>query len=198
MEKSEEQSEFDAGWWTLPNVITAIRILGSPILILMGVFQLPVWLGVLALFLVLTEWLDGFLARRLHVESAMGARLDTIADAVFYSSLLAAVACLVPSRMLQEIVWISIAIGSYGCSWLISWFKFGCLPSYHTWMAKAAWVLVTPGIVFLVLGWDYWLFRASMMFVLLTNVEACLISLTLKTAQTDVRSIWRARQGIKD
>ena len=191
--ESNGEPKNDAGWFTLPNAITAVRIIGSPVLIVLGLLQLPWWLAILTGILVFTEWLDGFLARQLHVESAMGARLDTIADAIFYTSMLVAVACLVPERLLEEYVWIAIAVLSYLWSWIASWIKFGCLPSYHTWMAKTAWLLVAPGIVLMVLGWDVWLFRFSMVFVLLTNLEAVWITRSLDQVQTDVRSILQLR-----
>lgn len=179
---------------TIPNLLTMSRIIGSPVLVLLGVWQLPLALAILAVLLIVTEWLDGYLARKLKVESAIGARLDTVADALFYSSLLLAVACLVPQRLVREWIWFSLAIGSYLGSWFFSWTKFGCLPSYHTWMAKLAWCLVAPGIMLMVLGWDVWLFRFSMVFVLVTNLEAILITRQLKEVEVDVPSIWHARQ----
>ena len=103
------------------------------------------------------------------------------------------VACLVPERLLAEYFWIAIAVLSYLLSWIASWIKFGCLPSYHTWMAKTAWLLVAPGIVLMVLGWDVWWFRFSMVFVLLTNLEAVWITRSLDQVQTDVRSILQLR-----
>ena len=84
---------------------------------MLAAFQLPFWVGVLTVFLVITEWADGFLARALHVQSATGARLDTIADALFYTSMLVAVAVLVPDRVRQQAVWIALAMGSYLGSW---------------------------------------------------------------------------------
>jgi phosphatidylglycerophosphate synthase len=129
------------------------------------------------------------LARKLHQESAAGARLDTVADAVFYSSLLLAVAALNPQMVFDELPWILVAIGSFLLSWLASWLKFRRLPSYHTWAAKGVWVVVGAGIVCLLAGWAAWPFRLAMVCVGITNLEATAISLTLNQCQTDVRSI---------
>lgn len=186
----EETSEAADRWLTLPNMITALRIVGSPVLIWLGVTQQPIALAVLTGLLIITEWLDGFLARRLHLESATGARLDTIADAIFYSSMLIAIAGLIPERLLREQIWIAVAILSYFASWIASWLKFRVLPSYHTWMAKAAWFFVAPGMVLMALGWDVWLFRFAMVFVVLTNLEATLITRTLEQARVDVPSLF--------
>ena len=96
-------------WFTLPNVITTIRILGSPGMIFLAFADQALWLGVWVIFLVFTEWIDGFLARQLKVTSALGARLDTIADLVFYSCLLLAVVVLRPELIGQQKIWIAVA-----------------------------------------------------------------------------------------
>lgn len=68
---------------TVPTILTLLRILMIPVLVL--VFYLPYqWTnfasaGVFALA-ALTDWLDGWIARRYHQYSAFGAFLDPVAD----------------------------------------------------------------------------------------------------------------------
>jgi len=67
----------------LPNILTLIRVAAIPVLV--AVFYLPFgWSDLLAaaLFLAagLTDWLDGYLARRLGQTSPFGAFLDPVAD----------------------------------------------------------------------------------------------------------------------
>src|SRR3989338_9504259 len=72
-------------FWTLPTLLTWARIVSIPLIV--GVFYLP-WpmaeinLLASALFVVvaLTDWADGYLARRLNQTSAFGAFLDPVAD----------------------------------------------------------------------------------------------------------------------
>lgn len=181
-------------WFTQPNIVTSLRIIGSPLLILLAYRELTLWMAMLAVFLVFTEWLDGFLARRLHVTSAIGARLDTIADAVFYSSLLIALVVLRPEPVQREQVWICIAIASYACSWIASVIKFRRLPSYHTWAAKGVWVLVGAGIVCLLADLTAWPFRVAMVCVAIANLEATGITFVLSKCRVDVPTIWHARR----
>jgi CDP-diacylglycerol--glycerol-3-phosphate 3-phosphatidyltransferase len=175
---------------TWPNVITGLRIIGSPGLIILALAEQLWWLGILVIILVFTEWLDGFLARGWHGESITGARLDTVADAVFYSSLLVAIVILNATLVRNEASWIAAATGSYLCSWLASWIKFRRLPSYHTWAAKAVWFVVGAGIVCLLAGWSAWPFRIAMICVVLANLEAVAISLVLSSCQVNVPSLW--------
>jgi cardiolipin synthase len=80
----------------LPNVLTWLRILTIPLMI--GVFYVPgVWLSsghqnliatVLFVGAALTDWLDGYLARRLNQTSAFGAFLDPVADKLMVAAAL--------------------------------------------------------------------------------------------------------------
>lgn len=67
----------------LPNILTLSRILMIPVFVL--VFFLPfVWAAkasaVIFALAAITDWLDGYLARRLDQSTALGAFLDPVAD----------------------------------------------------------------------------------------------------------------------
>src|SRR5688572_29441608 len=72
----------------LPNLVTLSRIILIPLLI--GIYYLPEeWLAedgknltatAVFIFAGITDWLDGYLARRLNQMSAFGAFLDPVAD----------------------------------------------------------------------------------------------------------------------
>jgi cardiolipin synthase len=78
---------------TLPNLLTWARIAAIPLIV--GVFYLPLDnatrnLVATAMFVVFaaTDWLDGWLARRLNQTSAFGAFLDPVADKILVSAAL--------------------------------------------------------------------------------------------------------------
>lgn len=68
---------------TVPTWLTLLRIVLIPVLVL--VFYLPFkWTNFTAAFVFIlaavTDWLDGWIARRYHLYSAFGAFLDPVAD----------------------------------------------------------------------------------------------------------------------
>jgi len=76
---------------TVPTMLTLLRILMIPVLVL--VFYLPWKWTNFATALVfalasLTDWLDGWIARRYHQYSAFGAFLDPVADKLMVSTAL--------------------------------------------------------------------------------------------------------------
>lgn len=72
----------------IPNILTSIRLIMIPILV--GIYYLP-WDGryytcaFLFAIAAFTDWLDGYLARRLDQTSAFGAFFDPVADKVMVS-----------------------------------------------------------------------------------------------------------------
>jgi CDP-diacylglycerol--glycerol-3-phosphate 3-phosphatidyltransferase len=72
-------------FFTVPTLLTWARILAIPLIV--GVFYLPLADGtrnlaatVMFVVFALTDWLDGYLARKLNQSSAFGAFLDPVAD----------------------------------------------------------------------------------------------------------------------
>ena len=70
--------------WTLPNILTVLRLLAAPGVAIMFLYFNRPWADWFALVLFLgaaiTDWFDGYLARTRKQESRFGAMLDPIAD----------------------------------------------------------------------------------------------------------------------
>lgn len=77
--------------FNLPNALTWFRIIAIPLIVI--VFYLPVtWArpaaGLLFALAGITDWLDGYLARRLGQTSSFGAFLDPVADKLIVATAL--------------------------------------------------------------------------------------------------------------
>ena len=78
--------------WNLPNNLTVFRIVIIPVLVLM--YLVPdwplrnVWLTTVFVVAAVTDWLDGYLARKMGLSSQFGAFLDPVADKLIVSTAL--------------------------------------------------------------------------------------------------------------
>jgi cardiolipin synthase len=72
--------------WTVPNQITLLRLGFLPFFLILVSYEEYKWALAVLVFVALTDAIDGFLARRLHQKSALGAYLDPIADKLLLSS----------------------------------------------------------------------------------------------------------------
>ena len=73
--------------WNLPNSLTLFRIFLVPVLVVVLLTKFSDWTG-LAIFLIaaVTDYLDGFFARRMNKTTRLGTLLDPIADKLLMSA----------------------------------------------------------------------------------------------------------------
>ena len=77
--------------YTIPNILTLVRIGLIPVFVI--VYWLPyawapIWAAWIFIVAGITDWLDGFLARRLEQSSSFGAFLDPVADKLIVATAL--------------------------------------------------------------------------------------------------------------
>lgn len=174
----------------LPNLVTGTRLALMPVLLVLAAAgEATAALAVIALCFF-TDLLDGFLARRYRVTSALGARLDSWADFLLYLSLPVAGWWLWPEIVRRELAFFGAALAAITLPPLVALAKFRAPPSYHTWAAKASAAAI--GVSVLVLfGLDLaWPFRLAVALTVLAAGEELAITLVLDAPRHDVPSLW--------
>lgn len=177
---------------TVPNVICAVRMSLAPALVALAIIGQAKWFVALYLALALSDWIDGKLALLLNQRSAWGARLDTVADLILYGCLLLGSSILAFDALRDAWQWIAAALVSYLLSVGAARRKFGRWPAYHTRGAKTAWFLVLVSAVCVHSGQSLWMLKATMLVVMLVNLESLLITRVLREWTADVPSLWHA------
>ena len=69
--------------WTIPNAISALRLLLVPVFAVLMFTGNDVWALIVVTSSSFSDWLDGFLARRMNQITKLGQALDPIADRCF-------------------------------------------------------------------------------------------------------------------
>lgn len=68
---------------TIPNVVSFVRLLAIPVFCVLILLQRDVAAMALLVAFGASDWVDGFLARRLKQRTQLGARLDPVADRLY-------------------------------------------------------------------------------------------------------------------
>ncbi len=97
----------------LPNALSALRMLLAPASLVAALAGSRPWFAGLLAAGLLTDALDGYLARRLKAESDFGRKLDSVADYVTMLIGIAGIALLWPDIMRRELPWVFAALAAF-------------------------------------------------------------------------------------
>src|SRR5262245_758806 len=100
-----------SGFWTIPNSLTISRIAITLALHPTLYFDHRGWFLAGYLAAALTDVLDGYLARRLHLTSYLGMRLDSFADWLLIASSVVWAYVLMPALFQDhQAVWMTMVL----------------------------------------------------------------------------------------
>jgi CDP-diacylglycerol--glycerol-3-phosphate 3-phosphatidyltransferase len=138
---------------------------------------------------LLSDMLDGYFARKLHQVTEFGARLDSWADMATYAMMIFGLSLMWPIIFEQQFIYLVAATISYILPVIVALIRFSSFPSYHTWGAKLAAVLIAPAFYWLILYDEQAFFRLVIIFHILVAVEEIGITFILRQPRTNVASI---------
>jgi CDP-diacylglycerol--glycerol-3-phosphate 3-phosphatidyltransferase len=141
---------------------------------------------------LLSDVLDGMLARRLGQESDFGAKLDQWGDFALWAVLPLAAWWLWPNIVRREAVYVILALVCMLLPTTVAYLKYGAVPGYHTWSVKLGAVLMGVAVPLLLLFDVAWPFRLAALFQLVCAVDELGITLLLAQCRHDVPSVFHA------
>ena len=176
----------------LANALSTLRLVLAPVLVLLA------WRGMLGPFTwtfavsLLTDILDGKVARWLNQQSKLGAVLDSAADLATYSVVPLCAVWLKPALVARETVAFWLTVWAYLFPVLVGFVRFRRLTSYHTRAAVVAAYLMGAAILALFL-WDTTLpWRVVLPVLVLAALENLAITAVLPSWRPNVPTIVHA------
>lgn len=186
------QSFFSSSVRSIPTALTVFRLLSAPVLMVlayMGRERFFLWLAIAAL---LSDVLDGALARRLGASSETGRLLDSWADLLIALVSFAGATLLWPDTMREEAGYFALVLAALVIPNAWGFLRFRRLLGYHTISAKASGVFLAVGAVLLFIGLTPILFRVAAFVELAVAAEYIAISLILPQWNSEMKSAWHA------
>jgi phosphatidylglycerophosphate synthase len=180
------------GWVRhLPNIVSAARIAATPALVycaLRGDETAFTWILVPAL---LSDIVDGLLARALQLQSKLGALLDSIGDVLLLFTSIFGIWTFEREVILDHQPWCVALIAAWLVEILAALLRYGRLSSFHTYVSKVAGYLlgIFVGVLF-VFGFHPWLMYAAVATSVLGNLEELVLLRLLPAWRADVRGVY--------
>jgi len=180
-----------------PNLLSTFRAVCAPVLLVLA------WHGATASFLVLfglgllSDLLDGALARRLGQESDFGATLDQWADFALWVCLPLGGWWLWPQIILREASYVILALVCLLLPTAIAYAKYGAVPGYHTWSAKLNSVMMGFSVPLLLIFDVAWPFRVAALLQLVSAIDELGITYLFAECRHDVPSVFHAARLLR-
>ena len=177
----------------IANVMTLSRILFAVLMICSIFCSLNFW--ICYLWCGISDILDGYLARKLRLQSVLGAKLDSISDFIFAIAILSIV---IRNMDLPLYIWlyvVSIAIIRL-ISYSVGFYRYHMFTPLHTLLNKAtgACIFAFP-LLYAFFGFDITGALISMI-AFLSSIEELAIMIKSKEYDSDTKTIFMLQRTI--
>ena len=180
-------------WSALPSFLVGLRFAIAPLLVWDALdYSTNAWFLAGYIIAVLSDIFDGIIARRLGVSTVQLRQADSWADMALYLCVALSAWLVYPTVIADFAIPLGVAIAAQLALFATSLSKFGQLPSFHTFTAKAWGITLLIATIGL-FGFGYaptlWL---AIAFCVLNRVEEIVMTLVLPEWQHDVLSLVHA------
>jgi len=179
----------------IPWFLTCLRFLLAPFVIVLAwrVEHPQLLLGISIALALVSDIYDGILARRWGTATAALRVSDTVADTLFYLSILG-IFLLRHMDVVRANLWLLVALlTTEAARHVFDFVKFRRMASYHTYMAKT-WGLILAAATIAILCFDRFSFLMTLAigWGILCNIEGLAMSIILPRWTADVKTLARA------
>ncbi|MFZ2287434.1 MAG: CDP-alcohol phosphatidyltransferase family protein [Bacteroidales bacterium] len=176
---------------TIPDIITLYRLVIDPVIIYFIIADKEILFSVFLIINLLSDALDGFLARRLKQETETGAKLDGFTDNFKYVLAFIGIFVFKMDEIRPHLLSFTVMITMLVPTVIVSLIKFRKFSSYHLCTTKAAGYiegglficLFTIGFItpyyYLVVAW-----------VIMGAIECIIINLMIPEMRSDIKGLY--------
>lgn len=185
-------------WWikspkrklSIPDWLSLYRIISAPWLLFLIYQEQRLLFSIFLLISFTTDALDGFLARRMNIETQRGAQLDSIGDAVTFCIGLIGMIGFEYEFMKEEAGLILFAFSFYILQLVLAYWRYGMPSSFHTYLAKIAAIFQgTFMLWFFFVGIEYWLYYAVIVLSILETIEETILIMWFPKWRANIKGL---------
>ena len=175
----------------VPNLLSLYRLLVFPVILYMALTGREEWFVILICISLVTDILDGNIARIYNLQTNFGAALDNLADVFTFGMVLLGIYIFKWDDITPHAWILYLFLGIFILSYLVAFFRFGKIPGLHLYSAVIAGYV--QGIFFFVLfvfGFYTWFFYLAVGWGILGYLEKILVLLKLDDIRIGVKGLY--------
>lgn len=175
----------------IPNAISSARLLATAVLLFAAVAQHRDLFKWLLLACMVSDILDGLIARIFHLRSQLGARLDSIADMIVFAITLIGLYQFERPVLIEHWKPLAAVIGLYVVEVIGALVRYGRISSFHTVLVRIS--AYAQGIFVMSLFlWGYvaWILYTMTVVTLIAYAEELVLLALLPQWTADARGIY--------
>jgi len=178
--------------FTIPNFVTFLRILSVPYMIYLLIINNGAIFKWVLLFALISDILDGLIARIFKMGSDFGASLDAIADLLMYFCALAGLIVFKIDFLKEYFILLSLVFGLFFITRVINFIILKKpFNSYHSYLSKL--MAYLQGLFIMTLfffGFIPFIFYPALYIGILSCVEEIFIIFILKKDQPNIKGLF--------
>ncbi len=182
----------------VPNVLSGFRIVVFPLLLYWAHHKMEKPFITAMFFVLLSDVLDGYLARKWRIESYFGAKIDSYGDLLTMIAGLYGVYTMRWELIQPYVFWVWIFLISYALFYVLAFVRYRTIPSFHLYSWKTVAVLFALYFFILFLyGIEPVSFVTVVIAGILANIEEIILVFILPKPRHNCKSLYHVlREGI--
>ncbi len=183
----------------LPNAISFYRLLMFPVILGLALYDYQQAFVVFLVINLVSDILDGFIARKLNLVTRFGAALDNLADIGTYILALLGVFLFRWNEIQPHAWFLYTFLAVFLLSYLVAFMRFGKIPGLHLYSAvSAGYVQGTFFVVLFIFGFYPWLYYLAIGWGIIAYTEKIFVLLRLDDIKPGVKGLYWLIKEKKD
>lgn len=175
----------------VPNFISLYRLLVFPVIFFMALTGREHWFVILLCISLVSDVLDGNIARYFKLQTHFGAALDNLADICTYAMAMLGLFVFKWGEIKPHSTVLFIFLGIFVLSYIVSFLRFGKIPGLHLYSAvSAGYAQSIFFFVLFVFGFFPWMFYLVCIWGIVAYTEKILVLLKLDDIKIGVKGLY--------
>jgi CDP-diacylglycerol--glycerol-3-phosphate 3-phosphatidyltransferase len=178
-------------FWNIPNALSLYRLVIFPVVLYWVFTKQQNLVAIFIAISLITDWLDGIIARTFNMQTRIGAKLDSWADTGTYICAFLAIWFFKWDEIKPHAWILYIFFGLWILSYIVVFIKFKGLIGLHTYLFKSTGYVQGAFLIILFTSGFYpWLFYLCMVTGILACMEEVIIMLLIKKPMMNVKGLY--------